>query len=402
MLTWIKNCDIREFFLEHLYIHFPFCESRCDYCDFYSQAGDLEKAPAYVEALLAELKVEVPAGDAAGETAAAIASADAAGADTADAVGLDTVYLGGGTPTLLGGGLLAEVMAAVIGRCRPGAEITVEANPSSVSRELAESLAEAGVNRISLGAQSFNPVLRRNLGRRGTAESIGEAVCAFRDAGFENIGLDLMFGIPGQDGAYLENDLESLLALGPEHVSFYELTVKEGSRFQRRWLGELEEAARAGGEFYETVVDILENANFRWYETSNFARPGFECRHNLAYWRGEDFIGIGAGAWSSVGARRWSNVEDLGVYLDSASRGSWQAARDYEELSGNVRIVERLMLGLRRDVGVVRSDVGGAIDNEQEKLLLRNGFLVNEGGRISLTRQGRFVANEVCARLLRD
>ncbi|MDO8736516.1 MAG: radical SAM family heme chaperone HemW [Thermoleophilia bacterium] len=365
--------------MKHLYIHFPFCESRCDYCDFFSRAGGLEQAPAYVEAVLAEIEAEVP-----------------------DSTGLETVYLGGGTPTLLGGELLSEVMAVVLGRCGPGAEITVEANPSTVSRELAESLAEAGVNRVSLGAQSFNPALRRNLGRRGPVESIGDAIAAFRAAGFENIGLDLMFGIPGQDRAALVKDLENALALGPAHVSCYELTVKEGSSFQQRWRRELDVAARAGREFYEVVIDTLEGAGFRWYETSNFARPGFECRHNLAYWRGEDFIGLGAGAWSSVGARRWHNVEDLGLYLKHASCGDWRALREYEELPREVRIAESLMLGLRCDVGVARCNVAGAIDVEQEKLLLRNGFLLNEGGRICLTRQGRFVANEVCARLLRD
>ncbi|MHB9111503.1 MAG: radical SAM family heme chaperone HemW [Thermoleophilia bacterium] len=388
--------------MDHLYIHFPFCESRCDYCDFYSQAGGLERAPAYVEALLAELKMEMPAGEGAGEAVAAKVLADAAVADAEVAAGLDTVYLGGGTPTLLGGELLAKVLTVAAGRCQPGAEITVEANPSTVSRDLAKSLAETGVNRVSLGAQSFTPALRRNLGRSGAAENIGEAVAAFRAAGFENLGLDLMFGIPGQNRVALKYDLESVLALEPEHVSCYELTVKEGSRFQRRWQRELEATARTGRESYEFVVETLEAAGLRWYETSNFARPGFECRHNLAYWRGEDFIGLGAGAWSSVGDRRWRNVEDLEVYLDCASRGDWQAARAYEELSREVRDAERLLLGLRRDVGVERARVAGGIDTEQEKLLLRNGFLVNEGGRISLTRQGRFVANEVSARLLRD
>lgn len=394
--------SIRGLFLKHLYIHIPFCESRCDYCDFYSQAGGLTLAPAYVESLLAEFDVEVLRGGSSGETVDVRELVDAHGAYGADIkhAGLDTVYLGGGTPTLLGGEMLAEIITVVRGHCGPEAEITVEANPSTVSPKLAESLAREGVNRVSLGAQSFSPVLRRNLGRKGAVETIGEAVAAFRAAGFENIGLDLMFGIPGQDRADLDHDLESVLALEPEHVSCYELTVKKGSRFQRRWPEKLEAAERAGREFYEAVVETLEGAGFRWYETSNFARPGFECRHNLAYWRGEDFIGIGAGAWSSAGARRWHNPEDLRDYLDSGSGGTWQAKRDYEVLSRDVRITEHLMLSLRRDVGVVRAEVESAIDVEQEKLLLRNGFLVNEGGRISLTRQGRFVANEVCARLL--
>lgn len=370
--------------MKHLYIHFPFCENRCDYCDFYSQAGGLELAPAYVEALLVELEAEVTCmeGGAGG--------------------GLETVFMGGGTPTLLGGKLLATVMTAVGGCCRPDAEITVEANPSTVTRELAETLATAGVNRVSLGAQSFSPVLRRNLGRRGTVEMIADAFAAFRGAGFKNVGLDLMFGIPGQDKADLDHDLKSVLALGPEHVSCYELTVREDSKFQRRWMAELEVAARSGRDYYETVVETLEAAGFRWYETSNFSRPGYECRHNLAYWGSEDFIGLGAGAWSSVGFRRWHNIDDLGVYLDKATHGDWEGMRDYEELSIDQRLAERLMLGLRRDTGVARSAIEDVIDAGQEKNLLLNGFIANEGGRIYITRRGRFVANEVCARFLRD
>lgn len=193
-----------------------------------------------------------------------------------------------------------------------------------------------------------------------------------------------------------------MLALEPEHVSCYELTVSEGSLFQQRWRAELEVAARSGRDFYETVVETLEDAGFRWYETSNFARPGYECQHNRAYWGGEDFIGLGAGAWSSAGSRRWHNIEDLGVYLERASRSDWEAVRDYEKLTADQRLAERLLLGLRRDVGVARSAIEGIIDTRQEKNLLLNGFIANEGGRIYLTRRGRFVANEVCARFLRD
>lgn len=362
----------------------------------------LESAPAYIEVLLEELKVEMAAICNADAAEAAKSSVKAAEADAQVAAGLETIYTGGGTPTLLGGGLLSKVLAVAGRLCQPGAEITVEANPSTVSRELAASLAESGVNRVSLGAQSFVPELRNNLGRRGTPGKIGEAVADFRAEGIGNIGLDLMFGIPGQDKMALKYDLENVLALEPMHISCYELTVKESSPFQQRWQRELEDAARTGREAYETVVETLEVEGFRWYETSNFARPGFECRHNLAYWHGDDFIGLGAGAWSSTGDRRWRNVEDIKAYMDCASRGDWAAMRTCEQLSGGVRDAERLMLGLRLDVGVERAAVAGAIDAEQEKLLLRNGFLVNEGGRISLTRQGRFVANEVCARLLRD
>jgi len=291
-----------------------------------------------------------------------------------------------------------------------------------VTPALAASLGAAGANRVSLGVQSFNRRLRRNLGRAGPVEAITGAVEALRAAGFDNIGLDLMFSIPGQTAADLDRDLERTLELKPEHISCYELTVRDGSDFKRRWSRELEAVAAQGRGFYEKVVDRLEDAGYRWYETSNFALPGKECRHNLAYWDGADYIGLGAGAWSTVGLGRWKNLEDINAYIAASGtvrsraggfkrararaggfkQARFKQARDHERLSGENRLREKLLLGLRRDVGVERGQVAAAIDSEQENLLLRNGFLVNDGGRICLTRRGRFMANEVSARLLRD
>ena len=375
--------------IRHLYIHFPFCSSRCGYCDFFSQAGRLELAPAYAEAVRAEMESACPREAGAGMEPGAHGGA------------LDTVYLGGGTPSLLGADLLAPVLSSALDRCAVGAEVTVEANPSTVTAELAAGLAEAGLNRVSLGAQSFDSVLRRNLGRAGAAEAIATAVGNLRRAGIGNIGLDLMFSIPGQTAADLERDLDLALALEPEHLSCYELTVKKGSDFQRRWRKELKRAAGKGRDFYELTVDRLQGAGYRWYETSNFALPGKECRHNLAYWGGADHVGLGAGAWSTVGELRWRNIESLESYVEDDA-GDWQAIRETEHLDPLQKVAERLLLGLRRDRGVDRGAVEAVLDKRQEKGLLRNGFLVNEGGRICLTRQGRFVANEVCARLLRD
>jgi oxygen-independent coproporphyrinogen-3 oxidase len=258
--------------ISHLYIHLPFCGSRCGYCDFFSEEGRLGDAPAYVDALLAELA----------------AAPELAGGD------LKTVYLGGGTPSLLGESLLGRLLGAARGRQAPGAEVTIEANPATVTPELAAALPVMGVNRVSLGVQSFSPRLRRRLGRQGPVEAVGPAVSALRTAGIGNIGLDLIFGIPGEELVELETDLRRALALKPEHLSCYELTVKAGSDYDRRWSAELEVAASNGRLFYETVVDTLEEAGYQWYETSNFARPGFECRHNLAYWGGEYYIGLGA------------------------------------------------------------------------------------------------------------
>ncbi|MHB1361845.1 MAG: radical SAM family heme chaperone HemW [Thermoleophilia bacterium] len=392
IISYRKNYrpDLFALTTRHLYIHIPFCSSRCGYCDFFSQSGKLELAPAYVGALLAEMEASLPEGTA------------PAGLQAAGSRGLETVYIGGGTPTLLGADLLAVVLETALRRCGDEPEITVEANPSTLTPELAAGLAAAGVNRVSLGAQSFDPGLRRNLGREGPARAIAEAVKELRRAGIGSIGLDLMFSIPGQTAAGLESDLDRALALEPDHLSCYELTVKEGSAFQRRWLGELEAAAARGRGFYELAVDRLEGAGYRWYETSNFSLPGKECRHNLAYWDGSDYLGLGAGAWSTVGTVRWRNSESLEGYIEAAAGGGWEGLREIERLDPRGKISEKLLLGLRRDRGVERGAVAAVLDSRQEKGLLRNGFLVNEGGRICLTRQGRFVANEVCARLLRD
>ncbi|MHB1389863.1 MAG: radical SAM family heme chaperone HemW [Thermoleophilia bacterium] len=362
--------------VHHLYIHLPFCARRCGYCDFYSETGSLDLAPRYVGSLLAELE------------------------EFADRLGeLHTVYLGGGTPTLMDPGLLERLLLGLTARVGEGAEVTVEANPATVSADMARRLRAAGVNRVSLGAQSFDPRLRRHLERVGEADAVAVAVDRLREAGFDNLGLDLIFGIPGQELSDLERDLEAALALSPQHISYYELSTKDGSPYQRRWGAQLVSLAGRGRLYYETVVDALESADYRWYETSNFARPGRECRHNLALWQGEDYLGLGAGAWSTVGRRRWQNPDDLEAYLqpDALRAG----ARRVEQLSERDKLVERLALGLRTDRGVPWPDVETIVDPTEQKLLLLNGFISDEDGRISLTRAGRFVANEVSARLLK-
>lgn len=378
----------------HLYIHLPFCPRRCSYCDFYSEPGRLELAPAYIDALLNELEeFDLPAGQ------------------------LKTVYLGGGTPTFIDGGLLNKLLMRVLPFADKKAEVTIEANPSTITSDLAQTLRAGGVTRVSMGAQSFIPRLRKNLGRAGRIEAIGRAMSCLRRAGFNNVGLDLIFGIPGQAVEDLRRDLESALALQPDHISCYELTLKEESLLRRRWAVELEEMDKAGTGrlFYETAVDTLEAAGYVWYETSNFALPGYECRHNLAYWEGEDYIGIGAGAWSTVERNRWRNAEDLDMYVakhgsktggedrpGSATAGPGSSGhRSFERLSRKDKLHEKLLLGLRRAQGVPASAVASTVDPSAQNLLQRNGFLVTEGDKMLLTRAGRFVANEVCARLLK-
>ena len=356
----------------HLYIHIPFCETRCHYCDFFSTARGKDRVSGYIETLRQELIDQRPL-----------------------LAQLETVYIGGGTPTYIGVESLKELLDAVSSLQASTAEITLEANPVSLDAKMMNAVVAAGVTRISLGVQSFNSELRASLGRQGDGESIITSIDAVRAAGVRQLGLDLLFATPGQKSDDLKTDLELTLAHGPDHVSCYELTVKEGSDFARRWGEELVLARTRAREFYELVSETLEAAGYHWYETSNYARPGCECRHNLAYWRGENYLGIGAGAWSTIGNRRWRNSEDLDEYMED-----FRAGRLEEYLSDQQKNVEALMLGLRTSSGVEFEIVAEVTDIDQLELLVQNGFITRDGARISLTRAGRFVANEICSRLL--
>lgn len=362
--------------IRHLYIHVPFCRHRCGYCDFFSVAGGDGLGEPYVGALLEELD-----------------------AHRRLLAPLTTIYLGGGTPTLLEGRLLKELLGGVAPLADADAELTVEANPETVTAALAAALGRAGVNRVSLGVQSFSPRLRELLERSGAPEEVEAAARRLRQAGIANISLDLIFGIPGQGREDLERDIAAALALEPEHLSCYELTVKDGSGFARRHAEGLKEVRERGREYYETVVDSLEEAGYFWYETSNFALPGRECRHNLAYWQGEDYLGLGAGAWSTAGGRRWQNAADMDLYL--AGEQSRRRSRAVETLSPGDRATERLALGLRLAGGVSAREVASVTDAAEADRLRRNGFIANEDDKMMLTREGRFVANEVIVRLLK-
>jgi coproporphyrinogen III oxidase-like Fe-S oxidoreductase len=228
----------------HLYVHLPFCSSRCGYCDFVTVVGRDDEHGGYVSALLAELELE----------RGLLASE------------LESVYLGGGTPTFLEPGVFAGLLAALP---RAG-ELTVEANPETVTPELAATLAGSGVTRVSLGAQSFQPGLLATLDRVARPDDVRRAVYALRDAGIDNISLDLIYGIPGQEPADLEADLAQALALEPEHISAYELEAKPGTRFTHDHGVELQRQSEAMEGYIEQVVDTLTGAGFRWYETANF------------------------------------------------------------------------------------------------------------------------------------
>jgi oxygen-independent coproporphyrinogen-3 oxidase len=370
--------------VRHLYVHLPFCAHRCGYCDFVTVVGRRGQHDAYVDALLAELEREGPV--------------------LADR--LDTVFLGGGTPTFTTATALARLLEAL-----PSAdELTVEANPETITPELARLLRAGGVNRVSLGAQSFQRQLLGVLERRASPDDVRRAVYRLRDAGFDNISLDLLYGIPGQSAADLERDLAEAIALESEHLSWYELEAKPGTRFTHAHGMALASQAEAMEGYFESVVEGLTCAGYRWYETANFClepeRVGgrdLRARHNLAYWQARDYLGLGIGAVSTVSGVRRRNMPSLGRYVQALQAGE-APAREVEVLDSATLTRERLLLGLRLDEPLELSSVGDAIDGKSIERLTSGGLveLVDGNGRagITLTRRGRFLGGGVTAELM--
>ena len=369
--------------VRHLYVHLPFCASRCGYCDFVTVVGRRGQHRAYVDALLTELELE----------------------RRVLAPELESVFLGGGTPTFTEPKELVRLLRAL----PPALEVTVEANPETVTPELALLLRECGVNRVSLGAQSFRPGLLQVLDRQAGPDDVRRAVYALRDANLDNISLDLIYGIPGQSAADLDADLSDALALEPEHLSCYELEAKPGTRFTHAHGAELARQAEAMESYFERVVARLSAAGYRWYETANFCRLAgpaegrdLRSRHNLAYWRGRDYLGLGIGAVSTIEGLRWRTTPRLGPYLAAITRGR-TPQREVEELSLEVRRTELVLLGLRLDEPLALAGLERAVDWGAVDRLERLGLVQRAGetrDAIALTPQGRFLGGGVTAELL--
>ena len=384
--------------MRHLYVHIPFCRSRCAYCDFASEpvgpharAGRVER---YLQALRAEL-------------------AERGGQDGAGP--FETIYVGGGTPTalrtddLVG---LARYLAAqmetgsVAGATAPSPEFTVEANPGTIDALLLGHLAETGVTRLSLGVQSFAPVLRAALGRRVAQREIVDALAAVEAAGWKEWNLDLVFGIPGQTWELAAADIDAAVAAAPTHISLYDLTYTPAYA-ARAGAGARDTAALFAERHYADIIARLEAAGYRRYEVSNFALPGHECRHNLAYWRGEDYLGVGASAVSTIsvgaagGARgqrpltaeRRTNPRSVDAYLAGE-------APEIELLSLRTHLWERAMLGLRTTEGVDEAAVLPVLDKTARDRLLAQGCLERRCGKLRLNPGFLDVSNTVIGALL--
>jgi len=460
--------------MKHLYVHIPFCRSRCAYCDFASEpigaharAGRVER---YLEVLRTELKDLLAANaeptwargtgseawspraaggapspgraclmDCAAPESDRGARPGGGGAGQASILGglaegfprgllkdLETVYVGGGTPTVLpsdalvvlvrdlamlggidfvradGGGAAAPVHGvAHSGRVAAGAhtpafELTVEANPGTIDASLLDRLAAAGATRLSLGIQSFAPRLRAALGRRVTQGEIDAALAAISSVGWREWNLDLVFGIPGQTWAEARADLDAAVAAGPTHISLYDLTYTP--RYDVRVDATVGAGARrAAGAFaeqhYAAAVSRLEAAGYRRYEVSNFAIPGHECRHNQAYWRGEDYLGAGAAAVSTVGLERRTNPRSVVDYLAGVPPV-------VEALSLRTRLWEKAMLGLRTLEGVDETEVLPVLDEAARDRLLAQGCLERHRGKMRINPGYLDVSNAVIGTLL--
>jgi oxygen-independent coproporphyrinogen III oxidase len=370
----------------HLYVHLPFCAQRCGYCDFVTVVRRREQHAEYVDALLTELELD----------------------RNLLATRLDTVFLGGGTPSFTEPHALERLLRAL-----PDAdEVTVEANPETVTQELAGLLYGLGVNRVSLGVQSFRPHLLDVLERVAQPDTVRRAFYHLRDAGFDNISFDLIYGIPGQTAADLEADLGDALELEPEHLSCYELEAKPGTRFTHAHGAELARQADAMEGYFEVVVDRLTAAGYRWYETANFChapeRAGgrdLRSRHNLGYWLGHDYLGLGVGAVSTVADRRWRNTPQLPAYVRALVEEVERPRREVEPLSADVLQRERVMLGLRLDEPLELAGLADVVDRQAISRLGQLGLVrrdEDKSGRavLSLTPRGRRLGGGVTADLL--
>ena len=374
-----------------VYIHVPFCSVRCGYCDFNTYApGEVEGATreGYVTAALAEM---------------ALARATMHG----DSRPARTVFFGGGTPTMLDSAALVALLEGVGGTwgLSADAEVTTEANPDSVTRESLQALARAGFTRVSLGMQSAVPHVLATLDRTHNPANVARAVEAARDAGLK-VSLDLIYGTPGESLSDWRASLEAAIALAPDHVSAYALVIEPGTRMgaqlRRGEIAAVDPDVQA--QMYELADTLLTEAGYSWYEVSNWARtPADRCRHNIAYWRSQDWWGIGPGAHSylgprtagdaEVGARRWWNVKHPRAYAARLSAGDSPEAEG-EELSSEDLALEGVMLRLRLVEGIPREMVEGR--SEEIARLIADGVLDGAAavrGTLRLTRRGRLLAD---------
>jgi oxygen-independent coproporphyrinogen-3 oxidase len=363
----------RALVIRHLYFHIPFCPKLCPYCSFYVETGSAHRTQAFLDAILAEV-------DAAAERWS---------------VRPETIFFGGGTPSALRTEQLIYLCEGLRARLDLSElrEWTLEANPSTIRREKADALRERGVNRLSLGVQSWDDEILRTLGRTHTADEAHATFELLRAAGFANVNIDLMFAVPGQSLDQWQTTLARTIALAPEHLSTYCLTFEEDTEFFRKLTrGVFAQDETRDASFFEVAMETLGNAGYRQYEISNHAVAGCESEHNRAYWNGADYLGFGPSAFSTTNDRRWQNVCDTAAYIANLRDGK-KIATFEETLTPQIRRNERVAFGLRTIDGISLEAVESSPEVVREFQEL--GFIERRGGRITLTTRGKLMADAV-------
>ena len=382
-----------------IYVHIPFCENKCPYCDFFSRTRKDKEVESFVSSIISEIRHSRFAGSRA-----------------------STLFLGGGTPSILLPDQIKRIIESledsfcfsetpITENREPNTsrEWTIECNPGTVNRDSIGYLIKQGFNRFSLGAQSFSDSLLRKLGRIHTVKDTLLSYSLLRNKGVSNISLDLIFGLPGQTLENWSDDLKSAVLLQPEHLSIYGLTIEPETEF-----GRLQEAGQLKlpgeeieAQLYEMTLDYLSESGYEQYEISNFALPGYECRHNLVYWGDSEYLGFGPGAASYDGQSRWTNSSDWNRYLESARQGK-VIHENEEKLVGAEKFAEELLILLRLNNGfdiqslLMKHELGdfpslkNAIHElERQSLLEKTGT-----SRLRLTTRGKLLASEVSVRLM--
>ena len=371
-----------------IYIHVPFCRSKCLYCDFYSlTTKDDRIMDGYLDAICTHIR----------ETGA-----------LAPAYSVDTVYFGGGTPSFFGAEGMAVILAAVRKAfdVRSDAEITFEANPDSISPKLLRRLRNEGFNRVSLGVQCDDDRILEKIGRPHNFEQAVSAVKRIRRAGFKNLSLDLIYGLPGQTREDWEATLQNVLTLKPDHISCYGLKVEEGTPLyeSRDCMRLPDDDAQA--DMYLATVEILRTKGYRQYEISNFCKRGYESKHNLKYWTGGEYLGFGPDASSDFAGKRFSMVRDLRRYMEGILEGE-QVIADMQEVPPRERAGEYLMMRLRTTMGIQAEEYErkyllpfAPLDAAMEKCRQRGHALKMDGGYWHLTPEGFLLSNSIISDLL--
>ncbi len=373
------------------YIHIPFCIKKCSYCDFFSlPCPDESYLDKYTQALLNEIKIR---------------------GQQMPLVQLESIYLGGGTPSLLNGQQLKSILQTVTNEFTllPEAEVSLEANPATLDKIKLAQMEEAGINRISLGVQSFFNDELALLGRVHNAKAVMETIELFHARGWKNFNLDLIYGLPGQSLDKWMQSLKQAVDCGPSHLSMYLLQLEEETPMGKDVAAGHLQMLNEDAEWYmfDQAMEYLEGKGFEHYEISNFCRPGYECRHNLRYWEAEEYLGLGAGAVSFINSSRFINEPYLKQYVDTLLTGEQWPVQELEDMSERELMIDALILGLRLCAGIdldqFKERFGVDITSEYKKIIAYyrgRGLLNIANGHLKFTKAGYFLSNQVLCQFI--